>query len=68
MEINSDKAFTDAYLDSVDRSSWIPGKTYTVMPTAVCKLCTRPLYGSAHEHWHVTRHAKLLGLTYSDQT
>lgn len=63
-QYKSDKAFADAYRASVDVSGIPRGKTYTILSTSVCALCSRPLYGEAHEEWHVRRHAEQLGLTY----
>lgn len=60
----SDKAFADAYRASIDTSHIPRGKTYTILATAICAVCSRPLYGQAHEDWHVRRHAEQLGLTY----
>lgn len=39
------------------------GACVSIIPSATCQICTRPLYGQTHEEWHVARHVKQLGLT-----
>lgn len=40
------------------------GVCVSIVHSSVCQICTRPLYGAAHEEWHVSRHAEQLGLTF----
>lgn len=62
MELN-DKWFYDQYVKDI--KDGIPrGHCVAIPCTSQCQICTRPLFGAAHEEWHTAHHAAKLGLTY----
>lgn len=58
----TDKKFLDEATENALRGA-LPGEQTIVVCSSVCRICTRPLYGSQHEEWHARNHANKLGLT-----
>lgn len=61
-EFSTDSEFYITHVNKLMKNA-PRGVCVSIVPSATCQICTRPLYGKAHEEWHVARHVKQLGLT-----